>query len=145
MSTEEENTCKRSISLHPSPSPLSWRLVCSVCPRCLPSVMTDKPLASGTANSGSYFSRHRASLVVQIVKKPPTVQEMQVRSLDWEDPLEEGMATHSSILAWRIPWTQETDGPQSMGLHWGQKELDTTEQLTLSLHSQVYLGQSNPH
>ena len=83
--------------------------------------------------------------MVQIVKKPPTVQEMQVRSLDWEDPLEEGMATHSSILAWRIPWTQETDGPQSMGLHWGQKELDTTEQLTLSLHSQVYLGQSNPH
>ena len=41
--------------------------------------------------------------------------EMQVRSLGWEDPLEEGMATHSSILAWRIPWTEEPGGLQSMG------------------------------
>ena len=48
---------------------------------------------------------------------------MQVQSLGWEDPLEEGMATHSSILAWRIPWTEEPDGLQSMG----HKELDTTE------------------
>ena len=43
-------------------------------------------------------------------------QEMQVWSLDREDPLEEGMATHSSILAWRIPWTEEPGGPQSIGL-----------------------------
>ena len=42
-------------------------------------------------------------------------QEMQVRSLGQEDPLEEGMATHSSILAWRIPWTEEPDGLQSVG------------------------------
>ena len=42
-------------------------------------------------------------------------QEMRVRSLGWEDPLEEKMATHSSILAWRIPWTEEADGLQSMG------------------------------
>ena len=42
---------------------------------------------------------------------------MWVQSLDWEDPLEEDMATHSSILAWRIPWTEEPGGPQSMGLH----------------------------
>ena len=42
-------------------------------------------------------------------------QEMQVRSLCWEDPLEEGMATYSSILAWRIPWTEEPGGLQSMG------------------------------
>ena len=40
---------------------------------------------------------------------------MQVRSLSWEDPLEEGMATHSSILAWRIPWTEEPGGLQSIG------------------------------
>ena len=40
---------------------------------------------------------------------------MQVRSLDWEDLLEEGMATHSRVLAWRIPWTEEPDGLQSMG------------------------------
>ena len=46
-----------------------------------------------------------ASLVAQLVKNPPTVQETWVQSLGWEDPLEEGKATHSSILAWRIPWT----------------------------------------
>ena len=56
-----------------------------------------------------------ASLVAQIVKKPPAMQETWVRSLGWEDPLEEGMATHSSILAWRIPWTEEPGGLQSMG------------------------------
>ena len=51
--------------------------------------------------------------------KEPTCQckryEMEVQSLGWEDPLEEGMATHSSILAWRIPWTEEPDGLQSTG------------------------------
>ena len=44
------------------------------------------------------------------------MQETQVRFLGWEDPLEKGMATHSSILAWRIPWTEEPGGLQSMGL-----------------------------
>ena len=48
-----------------------------------------------------------ASLVAQTVKKPPAVQETQVQSLGWEDPLEKGMATHSSILSWRILWTEE--------------------------------------
>ena len=52
-----------------------------------------------------------ASLVVQMVKNLPEMQETQeVRSLDQDDPLEEGMATHSSILAWRIPWTEEPGG-----------------------------------
>ena len=46
-----------------------------------------------------------ASLMAQLVKNPPSMQETWVRSLGWEDPLEKGMATHSSILAWRIPWT----------------------------------------
>ena len=46
-----------------------------------------------------------ASLVAQLVKNPPAMQETRVRSLSWEDPLEKGKATHSSILAWRIPWT----------------------------------------
>ena len=50
------------------------------------------------------------------VKNPPAMQEMQVRSLGREDSLEKGMATHSSILAWRIPWTKESGGLQSMGL-----------------------------
>ena len=46
-----------------------------------------------------------ASLMAQLVKNPPSVWETWVQSLDWEDALEKGMATHSSILAWRIPWT----------------------------------------
>ena len=53
-----------------------------------------------------------------VVKNSPPVQEIQemwVQSLDWEDPLEEGMATFSSILAWRIPWTEEPGGLQSKG------------------------------
>ena len=50
------------------------------------------------------------------VKNLPARQETWVGSLDWEDPLEEGMAAHSSILAWRIPWTEELVGLQSMGL-----------------------------
>ena len=54
------------------------------------------------------------------------MQEMQVQSTDIEDPLEEGMATHTSILAWKTPWTEEAHGLQSLG-----SELDTTEWLTL--------------
>jgi len=50
-----------------------------------------------------------------MVKNLPAIQETQVRSLGWEDPLEKGMATHSRILAWRIPWTEEPGGSQSMG------------------------------
>ena len=56
-----------------------------------------------------------ASLVAQTVMNPPAMQESWVQSLGWEDPLEEGMATHSSILVWRIPWTEEPGGIQSMG------------------------------
>ena len=58
----------------------------------------------------------RASLVAQMVKNLTAVQETWVRSLGWEDPLEKEMATHSSILAWRIPWTGEPGGLQSMRL-----------------------------
>ena len=58
-----------------------------------------------------------ASLVAQLVKNPPVMRDTWVRSLGWEDPQEKGKATHSSILAWRIP------SP------WGHKESDTTEQL----------------
>ena len=50
-------------------------------------------------------SLNQASLIAQLVKNPPAMQETPVRSLGWEDPLEKGKATHSSILAWRIPWT----------------------------------------
>ena len=57
-----------------------------------------------------------ASLMAQTVKNLPAMQETQVQSLGWEDPLEKGMATHSSILAWRIPWTEEPGGLWSMEL-----------------------------
>ena len=53
--------------------------------------------------------------MTQMVKNLPAMREIQVRSLGWEDPLEEGIATHSSILAWRIPWTEEPGELQSMG------------------------------
>ena len=63
-----------------------------------------------------------ASLVAQLVTNPPAIRETWVLSLGWEDPLEKGKASHSSILAWRISWTV-----------WGEKELDMTEWLSLSL------------
>ena len=56
-----------------------------------------------------------ASLVVQTIKNPPAMRETWVPSLGWEDPLEEGMGTHSRILSWRIPWTEEPGRLQSMG------------------------------
>ena len=55
-----------------------------------------------------------ASLMVQLVKNPPAVQETWVRSLGWEDPLEKGIATHSSIMAWRIPQTVQSMGSQTI-------------------------------
>ena len=64
----------------------------------------------------------RASLVAQSVKNPPAVQETQVWSLSREDPLEKEMATHSSIFAWRTPWTEEPGGLRPMG----SQELDAT-------------------
>ena len=66
------------------------------------------------------FECQRFSLV-QLVKNPSAVWETLVRSLGWEDPLEKGRATHSSVLAWRIPW--------------GRRKLDMTEQLSLSLNA----------
>ena len=65
---------------------------------------------------GSAFLQWGASLVAQMVKNLPTVWEIQIRSLGEEDPLDKGMATHSSILAWSIPWTEEPGRLQSMGL-----------------------------
>ena len=67
----------------------------------------------------------RASLVAQRLKHLLAMQETWVRSLGWEDSLEKEMATHSCILAWRIPWTEGPGGLQSTG----RKESDTTERL----------------
>ena len=63
------------------------------------------------------------SLIAQLVKNLPAMKETWVRFLGWEDPLEKEMATHSSILAWRIPWTEEPGGLRSMG----SQEPDRTE------------------
>ena len=70
-----------------------------------------------------------------MMKNLPAVQETQLQSLDQEDPLEKGMATHSNILVWRIPWTEEPGGLFSS---WGRKQSDMTERLTLSLFTIYY-------
>ena len=67
-----------------------------------------------------------SSLVAQMVKNPPAMWETWVWSVGWEDPLEEGLATHSSILAWKIPWKKSLESSSP----WGRKELDTTEWLS---------------
>ena len=72
----------------------------------------------------------RASLVAQMVKNPPAMQETWVRSMGWEDPLEKGMATHSSILAQRIPMNR---GAWWATVHGVTEELDTTERLSTQL------------
>ena len=72
-----------------------------------------------------------ASLVAQMVKLLPTMRDTPVRSLGREDPLEKEMATHSSIHAWKIPWTEETGGYSP----WSLKESDTTEQLHFTFTS----------
>ena len=69
--------------------------------------------------------------MVQRLKHLPAMWETWVRSLGQEDPLEKEMASHSSILAWRIPWTEELGGLQSTG----RKELDMTERLHFHFHS----------
>ena len=69
--------------------------------------------------------------MAQTVKNLPAMQKTWVQSLGQEDPLEEDMAAHSSVLAWKITWTEEPDRLQSMV----SKELDTTEQLTHLIHS----------
>ena len=72
----------------------------------------------------------KTSLVAQEVKRLPKMQETQVQSLGGEDPLEKEMATHSSILVWKIPWMEEPGRLQSMGVN---KESDMTEQLHFTI------------
>ena len=74
----------------------------------------NKPPPNMLLLHGGYFEL-RASLVAKTVKNLPPMQETQVRSLGQEDPLEKGMTTHSSILVWRIPWTEEPGRLQSLG------------------------------
>ena len=71
--------------------------------------MTSSSRSSGSSSIVSGFE------VAEMVKNLPAMQETRVQSLGGEDPLKKGMATHSNTLAWRIPWTEEPDRPQSMG------------------------------
>ena len=71
-------------------------------------------------------------MMAQMVKNPPAMQDTWVRSLGWEDPLEEGMATHSSIVAWRIPMDRVGYSPQ------GRTESDMTERLSSSTWPRVW-------
>ena len=77
--------------------------------------MTPPALPTLTSNPHQ-MSKLQASMVSQLVKNPPAMQETLVQFLGWEDLLEKGKATHSSILAWRIPLMEEPGGLQSMGL-----------------------------
>ena len=83
-----------------------------------------------------------------MVKNPPAMQETYIRSLGREDPLEKGMATHSSILAWRIPWTEEPGEPQSMGLQrvghdWVTNTHIHTSREQVHCRNQISLKQTN--
>ena len=85
---------------------------------------------------------HTATSVAQLVKNLPAMQETRVWSLDQEDPLEKGMAAHSSVLAWRIPWTEEVGGLQSMGSQTARYDwvVDTVRSHTASfIYACVYL------
>ena len=97
---------------------------------CVPELLTAPGVSQlsqkiGTALNFSFTEHWWTSLVAQTVKHLPTMRETQVQSLGREDLLEKEMATHSSILAWKIPWMKEPDRLQS----WGRKESDKTEQL----------------
>ena len=77
-----------------------------------------------------------ASLIAQMVKNLSAMQETWVQSLGWEDPLEKEMATHSSIPAWRVPWTEEPGGLQSMGLQRVRHDLATNTLINCSYLNQ---------
>ena len=83
------------------------------------SLWTEEPVYTQRGQFSNFTSTlhlNGASLVAQMVKNLLAAQETWVQFLNWEDPLEEGMTTHSSILAWRLPWTEEPGGLQYKGL-----------------------------
>ena len=83
-----------------------------------PALLVNSLLLShlGSLRVSPFYLKASTSLVAQTVKHLPAVRETQVRSLGWEDPLEKEMTTHSSTLAWKIPWTEKPGRLQSMGL-----------------------------
>ena len=114
---------------------LAWRIPWTEEPGGLQSMESQSDMTEwlSTVHSTSHLKHffwmlNGASLVAQIVKRLPAVRETRVRFLGWEDPLEKEMATHSSTLAWKIPWTEEPGRLQSM---------DTTEWLHFHFHLMV--------
>ena len=135
LSTRQYYTGERTAKLNMDLifSRYSPSLKCSVLPLILPYLLTFLLSFYAFQNQVPFYwtfeissqwdgsSRTRASPVAQEVKNLPAVQETQVQSLGWENSLEKGMATYSSILAWRIPWAEEPGRLQSMGLQsWTQ-------------------------
>ena len=95
----------------------SSHLILCCCLLLLPPIPPRIRVFSNESTQDTIKSAWWASLMAQMVKNLPAVQEIQVWPLGQEDPLEKGIATHSSILAWRIPWTEEPGGLQSMRSH----------------------------
>ena len=90
-------------------------------------------------NLGCCFKINRASLMAQMRKNLSAMQETWVRSLGQENPLEKGMATHSNILVWRIPWTEESGGLQSMG-SWRVGHDWTSNTFTFKINGELLEG-----
>ena len=98
--------------------------------------VTSRPTLRFRFQSVTSSRKNWAPLVAQLVEKLPAMQETWVRSLGWEDSLEKEMATHSSTIAWKIPWTEELGAGYCP---WGRKESGTTERL----HSLILMGSSS--
>ena len=96
----------------------------------VPPILSGYPSGLPLAHTASLWNQLGASLVAQMVNNLPAMWETQVPSLGQEDPLEKGITTHSSVLAWRIPWTEEPEGLQSMGC----KKSDTTVWLCFQVY-----------
>ena len=108
--------------------------ICHIYFKCSTNTSFLKSFCHCNNPTGKYYyyppiSGNRASLVAQTVKRPPGMWETQVGSLGWEDPLGKEMETHSGILAWKIPWTEEPGRLQSMGsvINWGHFFLNVYE------------------
>ena len=95
-------------------------MICPLSKRIIETIHSQRQFFHLQGNENGFFGG--ASLIAQLVKNLPAMQETWIQFLGQEDPLEKEMAHHSSILAWRIPWTEEPSRLQSMGL----QESDTT-------------------
>ena len=84
--------------------------------KCVKNADSEAPLKTGLVTGFGMGTQQVVSLVAQMIKNLPAMQEIPVRSLGWEDPREKGVSNHSSILAWKIPWTEEPVRLQSIGV-----------------------------